>query len=73
MMLQKLSDEPPEPPRRRALHMVLADQQTSTLHTLKLPRTRSSVSSQLVCVQRLTHHQDLENGPFWFHTRWSDA
>jgi hypothetical protein len=40
------------------------------LHTLKLPRTRSSVSSQLVCVQIATLCQRLEQRPSWLSARW---
>lgn len=43
------------------------------LHTLKLPRTRSSVSSQLVCVQIATLHQRLGQRPSWLFARWPGA
>jgi len=37
----------------------------TALHTLKLPRLFSSLSSQLVCVQRLMLRLDPDDGPFW--------
>ncbi len=42
-----------------------------TLHTLKLPRTCSSASSQLVCVQIWRLCFCLEQESFWFLARWS--